>query len=171
MRALHSSPLEVMEKDKMTLLERHKVDTVLLTCMDFRFRDSRQRAAFSEAVFKAFGVEDFDEIRLAGGAKNISSPDKPGRLETALDDLRLAVEKHHARRIVLITHQNCGKYAADGYVFTGSETERVFHERELRLAGNIVFRHFPEGEILLGYALVGDGDIIRVEPVKHSTAS
>ncbi|MBI2639385.1 MAG: hypothetical protein HYW90_00625 [Candidatus Sungbacteria bacterium] len=160
-----------MQHDKVKLLERHEVGAVLLTCMDFRFRDSCRRAAFSGAVLKAFDIGDFDEIRLAGGAKNISSPDKPGRLETALDDLRLAVGKHHARRIVLITHQNCGKYAADGYVFTDSETERVFHERELRLAGNIVFRHFPETEILLGYARLDDDDTIHVERVKHSAAS
>lgn len=170
MKDLPSWPDDDMTRDSKKLLEEHQVSTVVVACMDFRFRDDIDDPKFTEAVFVAFGVEKFDEIKLAGGAKNISSPDKPGRRETVLDDIRLAVEKHRARKIILLNHQNCGKYASEGYAFTDPETERVFHEKELRLAGDVTFSHFMDAEILLGYAWVDQDDTLHISQVKPSVA-
>lgn len=161
MQELSSWPDEVMEKSSEQLLDRHEVGTAVLCCIDFRFRKQ-----LPEALFVTFGADEYDEIKLAGGAKNVSSPDKPGRREAALDDIRLAVEKHRAKKIILLTHQNCGKYAAEGYAFTDPEAERAFHEKELRLAGDVAFSHFSDADISLGYVWVDKDDIVRIDRIK-----
>lgn len=157
----------IMAQTPKKLLEQHEVGAVVISCMDFRFRKQ-----LSDAIFQTFGIEDYDEIKIAGGAKNIASPDKPGRFETALDDILLAVKKHGARKVVLLTHQNCGKYAEAKYVFTDPEIERVFHERELRLAGDILFSRLmdaeSDAEILLGYAFVDKDNAVLIDHIKPS---
>lgn len=157
-----------MTQHTKKLLEQHEVGTVVVSCMDFRFR-----RRLLDAMMKDLGVDECDEIKLAGGAKNIASPNKSGRFESVLDDLMLAVKKHGARRIVLLTHQNCGKYVEANYVFTDPDTERIFHERELRLAGDILFRHLAgdhtDVEIILGYMWVDKDDMVRIDRVRQSS--
>lgn len=165
-RGTSSWPEDAMVNVQKKLLGQHEVAAVVVACMDFRFREQ-----LPHAIFLSFGVNKYDEIKLAGGAKNISSPDKDGRRETVFDDVRLAVEKHRAKKIILLTHQNCGKYAAQGYAFTDPDTERVFHEKELRLAGDITFSHFMDAEILLGYAWVDHDDTVRIDQVKPSVTA
>lgn len=147
------------------LLELHEVGAIVLSCMDFRFRKQ-----LPEAIFAALGIDDYDEIKLAGGAKNIASPNKPGRLETVLDDIRLALEKHRVRKIVLLNHQNCGKYGSEGYTFIDAESERMFHEKELRLAGDVAFSHFSDAEIITGYAWIDKDDTVKIDRIKASGA-
>ena len=165
MKELSSWPDDTMASSAKKLLEQHEVGTVVVTCMDFRFRKQ-----LPNAIFLTFGVEDYDEIKLAGGAKNIVSPDKEGRQVAVFDDIRIALEKHRAKKIILLTHQNCGKYAAEGYVFTDPEAERIFHEKELRLAGDITFSRFMDAEILLGYAWVDPEEKILIDRIKSSVA-
>ena len=165
MKELHSWPDDIMAGSTKKLLERHEVGTVVVTCMDFRFRKQ-----LPNAIFLAFGVDDYDEIKLAGGAKNIVSPDKEGRRVAIFDDIRIALEKHRAKKIILLTHQNCGKYAAEGYAFTDPDAERIFHEKELRLAGDITFSHFMDAEILLGYMHVDREETVRIDQIKPSIA-
>jgi len=160
-----------MRSENRQLVAEHHPEAIVVSCIDWRFRDNITDAALTKAVFVSFGVERFFEIRMAGGAKNIASPDRPGRLETILDDLRLALKKG-IKKIILLNHGNhCAKYAEDKYDFTDPDTERVFHEKELRLAGDILFSHFPEAEILLGYAFLDKDDKVVIDRIRHSTAS
>ncbi|MDO8500113.1 MAG: hypothetical protein Q7S66_05695 [bacterium] len=133
----------------------------MVSCIDFRFR--RQ---LPDAIFQAFSIDDYDDIKLDGGAKNIVFPDDEGRRKALLDDIFSSLKAHQAKQILLLNHQNCGKYASEGRVFTDSGEERAFHKKELRLAGDITFRHFPDAKILLGYAWVDHDDIVRVDQIK-----
>lgn len=145
------------------LLDRHEAAAVVHGCMDFRFM-----SGILDAIFETFGLRwgDYDPVLLAGGAKNISSPDEEGEQKVVLKSIRIAVEKHYAGRIVLLTHQNCGAYELAGHTFTNPDEERAFHEKELRLAGDIMFRHFPQAQIQLGYVYVDGNDTVRIDPVK-----
>ncbi len=165
MKELHSLPDDTMADSAKKLLEKHEVGTVVVTCMGFRFRKQ-----LPNAIFQTFGIDDYDEIKLAGGAKNIASPDKEGRRAAIFDDIKLALEKHRAKKIILLTHQNCGKYAAEGYTFTDPDAERIFHEKELRLAGDITFSHFMDAEILIGYMRVDREETVRIDQIKPSIA-
>lgn len=143
------------------ILNQHEVDSAVVACIDFRFRGH-----LPEAIRKAFGVEHWDQIKLAGGAKNISMPGKKARMETVLDDIGLAISAHNAKTIILLNHQNCGKYAAEGHVFADPGAERTFHGQELRRAGGIVENAFPKANVRLGYVFVNSEGIVEIEPVK-----
>ena len=143
-----------------TILNQHDVGAVVLACIDFRFRSD-----LPNAIQTAFGIDGYDEIKLAGGAKNLSRPGKPGRQETVLDDIGLALGAHHAHTILLLNHQNCGKYASEGHSFPSQDEERSFHLSELRTAGTTARAHFPTATILLGYTYVDDADAVRIERI------
>ena len=143
------------------ILEQHRVDTVILACIDFRFREG-----LTPAIREAFNIDAWDEIKLAGGAKNISMPGKDSRREAVLDDLNLAVAAHHANTIILLNHQNCGKYASEGNTFDDRGTEHAFHEKELKEAGNVARQKFSNIKILLGYAYVDPTNAVRIEKIE-----
>ena len=161
MKEPQSSPHKAMSAKEEKLLAKHEVGTVVVACIDFRFRKQ-----LPNAIFQTFGVDDYDDPKLAGGAKNIASPDDDGRRKAILDDIALALDKYRAKQILLLNHQNCGKYAAEGHVFTDSGDERAFHEKELRLAGDITFSHFHDAKILLGYVWVDHDDTVRIDQIK-----
>ena len=142
------------------IFDQHDVGAVVLACIDFRFRH-----VFPNAIRTTFGIDAYDEIKLAGGAKNLSRPGKPGRQETALDDLGLAVSAHHAHTILLLNHQNCGKYASEGHSFSNQNEERSFHASELRTAGETARTHFSNIAILIGYVFVDDSNRVQIERV------
>lgn len=149
-----------MKKGKKSILAGHHVDTVVVNCIDFRFRDG-----IPSALKKAFGVSSYDEIKLAGGAKNIASPGKTEiRRVVVLEDIQLAVKAHRAGQIILLNHQNCGKYASEGSKFTDFDVERMFHQEELARAAAIVQKDYPFAKVLTGFAYVkDDGKTIVIE--------
>ena len=150
-----------MEQVQQNILSRHTVNTVVAICMDFRFYPH-----WDEALFRAFDIKEFDPVSLAGGAKNIALPGSPPRKEVMVEDIGLAVEKHHANTIILLTHQNCGKYAADGYTFTDFETERAFHHTELQKAAANIHAKFPSIKILPGFMYVNKENKVVIEPIE-----
>lgn len=142
-------------------LDRDCADAVVLSCMGFRFVSQTEAA-----VQKAFGVGDVDLIRLAGGAKNLSSPGVRSRRRAVVSDIELAIESHHVGKIILLNHRTCGKYAAEGFKWERSqfEAERAFHHEELRRAGEYARKKFPQTEVLLGYVTAVGNEVV-VEPV------
>lgn len=142
------------------ILDQHEVGAAVVACIDFRFREN-----LASAIHTTFGIDAYDEIKLAGGAKNFSRPGKSGRHETALHDLELAINAHHAHTVILLTHQNCGKYASEGHSFTDADEERKFHIVELLTAGEVVRTQFPSVIVLLGYTYVDDNDVVRIERI------
>lgn len=142
-------------------LDRDRADAVVVSCMGFRFVSQTEAA-----VQKAFNVTEIDLIRLAGGAKNLSSPGIKSRRRAVISDIALAIESHHVEKIILLNHQSCGKYAAEGLKWerSQSEAERAFHHQELRRAGEYARRKFPQIEILLGYT-VAVGNAVVIETV------
>lgn len=142
------------------LLSVHEVENVVVACIDFRFRH-----ALHEAIREAFGIDHYDEIKLAGGAKNCSLPGVEARREVVRDDVALALEKHKAQRIILLNHENCGKYAAEGHTFGNFPDEKAFHYKELMAAGVWAKKHFPKAEVRLGFVYVTDDEKVKIEEV------
>lgn len=144
------------------LLDQHETDAVVLACVDFRFRDK-----IAEAVRETFGIEHFDDIKLASGAGNLAlvGRELPGREKAVLDDISLAVNGHHVKQVVLLTHETCGKYAELGHRFTDKDKEREFHAEELREASKRVTTIFPNVDVLLGFVYVEGDDTVKIERV------
>ncbi len=142
------------------LLAVHEVENVVVACIDFRFRH-----ALHDAIKEAFGIDHYDEIKLAGGAKNCSLPGVEARREVVRDDVALALEKHKAQRIILLNHENCGKYAAEGHAFEHFPDEKAFHHNELLVAGDWAKKHFPKAEVRMGFVYVEGEEKVKIEEV------
>lgn len=116
----------------------HHCPTVVLTCMDFRV-SGRKIEEIVAAVYEAeaSSVAPFDEIRIAGSAKAINDG---VCAELVLDSILIAVEKHEAKRVIIINHHDCGAYGGVSR-FGSDEEERRFHAGELRKAQEVVLEH------------------------------
>lgn len=79
-----------------------------------------------------------DSIKIAGGAKDLSSPDAEYKKERILWDIEASIKLHNPPFIVLMTHKDCGAY---GKSFSSDEEEIDFHISELKKAEVTVFKH------------------------------
>jgi len=116
---------------------RHKEKvSIVLSCIDYRFWPD----ALS-LLEKKYG--EFDLIELAGGSKNLASPSTEADRTAVLESIKVSVELHGAKRIILTNHLDCGAYGGSK-AFDSAEEEIDFHKLELEKAANIVKQTFPE---------------------------
>lgn len=161
-------------EQKRSLLDVHTTEAVVVTCMDFRFR-----SYLETLVRDVLGVASFDLISLAGGAADFSLSGCAERCKTITEDIALAVKAHHAGKVVLLSHENCGKVAVSGISFHTLEEEKEFHRHALQEAGKKIKSIFSEKEaghdgkkecpeILLGFLLASGSDAPRIESIALS---
>lgn len=123
---------------------RHNCKAMLLGCKDFRFPKDLIRH------MEDLGFEsDFDPVLLAGGAKNLSSPSKPCRFETVLDEIESSIKLHEIDVVILSTHTKCG---AVDKKFENIGMEIEFHKAELDKAAEVVAEKFPSLKIIKIFA-------------------
>lgn len=113
----------------MKLSQNHyTADAVLIWCFDNRFWP-----AFEEFV-KGEGYANFDPVFIAGGAKNIASPEEEQHREFILRQIELSVKLHRPKKIVLMNHSDCGAYGGLAHFENDPEKELAAHKVELKLA-------------------------------------
>ena len=84
---------------------------------------------------KAQGFLFQDPVMIAGGAKDLASPDEEFKRQRILWDIWVSIDKHSAPWIGLMTHKDCAAY---GKTFESDETEAAFHVGELENAEKVV---------------------------------
>lgn len=126
----------------------HTCDAVVLTCIDFRFW--RETLEFIE---KELGIRNFDFPSLPGSAKAIN--ECMGEGDLAFKCIGVPCELHHAKKIVIVNHEDCGAYGGSGE-FETREEEQKFHESELQKAKNKLSEKYPDKEYILIYAKLVD---------------
>lgn len=141
--------------EKKDRLSRHSVKNLVVSCIDFRFT-----ADMHKAIFDTFGVDDFDEIKMAGGGGNLAHLATEERKKTLLDDISLAINAHGVENVYILTHQNCGAYAKSGKAFPKelSDEEKDYHCSELCLAHSVLAELFPKANIFTAFAHVDPAD-------------
>lgn len=139
-------------------LRQHHAEAVVLSCIDFRFTPFLR-----DIIERTLGISQFDLIQLAGGAKNLASPDSDARAAVVLEDLSLALRAHDTSIIVLVNHQQCGKYAEAGKRFNNLSEERAFHAEELTKAAYRIRREFPNIAIRGGFLFVNEMNDVAFE--------
>jgi hypothetical protein len=116
-------------------IESHSCENLMLVCMDFRFQQDISNWAEEQGLSGTF-----DLISLAGAQKAIVDEDtRP----TFMKQLKTSVELHHAKRVIMIAHQDCGAYGGSKK-FTGWEAERLVYLSELENAKKIVLDSYPQ---------------------------
>lgn len=119
-----------------TPLEHYTADVFALRCFDNRFWKTFKR------FLKSLGLGHIDPESVAGGAKIFSSPEKEGDRDFMLRELEKSVRLHHAKRVMLYTHHDCGAYG--GFArFGDHEKEFQFHLEEHKNARAVIESNFP----------------------------
>lgn len=132
----------------------HKCLAVVLTCIDFRFW--REAFDFVETVL---GIKDFDFPSLPGSAKAINECIDG---DVSSQCVSVPCELHHAEKIVIINHSDCGAYGGVSKFNGDIEAEEKFHHEELRKAKGKVLAKYPDKEVILVFAkIVDNGDNIE----------
>src|SRR5579864_400470 len=112
-------------------------DATVLLCFDHRFRPA------IDEFLRTQQIRTPDMIVVAGGSKTLASPNKEFEREFVLDQIRLSIKLHGAKRIILTSHSDCGAYG--GLVAFEHDTlaEAEYHAHELQTAVSLATKIFP----------------------------
>lgn len=124
----------------------HKADAVVLSCMDFRFREAVQNFVKNELKLELF------DYKSDGGAVKKIVEEGPVR-DWILGNFEIAFSLHGVEKIVLINHIDCGAYGGSK-AFGQSEEELRFHEEQLRQASSLISSRYPDKKIECYIALL-----------------
>lgn len=118
----------------------HKADTLIVSCIDFRFQKYIRKW-----LDKDFENKTFDYVGFAGASKD---------LKTIMMQLDISVRLHHIKHVVLIHHEDCGAYGK-----LGTKTR---HIKDLRKAKTVINALYPDLEIGFYYLhLDGKFELIK----------
>lgn len=126
----------------------HSCEAVILSCIDFRFWKETV-----EFVSQELGIKNFDFPSLPGSAKAINEGKKN---DLAFSCISVPVELHHAQKIVIINHEDCGAYGGSAKFNGDEKSEQEFHEQELKKAKEKILEKYSDREIILIYAKLVD---------------
>jgi carbonic anhydrase len=130
--------------------EKYLCDAAILWCFDSRFELGFRK------FLKRSGVTNSDSIKVAGGAKCLASPNHTAEREFVLEQIRISIELHSTRRVILMVHSDCGAYGGLAAFHNDSAAEAAHHETELRRAAANLTAVIPGLEIL-GYFVDFEG--------------
>lgn len=137
-------------KQQFRFKDIHNCEAVVLTCIDFRFW--RETLEF---IDKELGIKSFDFPSLPGAAKAINECSGD---DIAMKCVSVPCNLHHAKKLVIVNHQDCGAYGGSK-VFNGDETaEQEFHEAELKKAKEKILVEYPNLQVVLVYIKLVDSN-------------
>jgi carbonic anhydrase len=117
--------------------EAYTCDAAVVVCIDNRFSTAWRK------FLKRQGIRQPDTIVVAGGAKALASPRDEDERSFVLEQLRTSQRLHGTRRVVLISHRNCGAYGGRR-AFAARPQEVAFHEEQLLYAAGWLAKALPD---------------------------
>jgi len=142
--------------------ERYTADAAVVWCFDHRFD------LVLHKLLKKIGVERFDPILVAGGAKNFSSPASESERQFVLDQVRLSTRLHGTKNVILMLHSDCGAYGGLAAFGNDREVEAEHHRREMHKAVACLKAAIPEVEVrsfFVDFEGVWEADITAAEKI------
>jgi carbonic anhydrase len=136
----------------------HKVEALLLCCMDYRLIDDTQRWMAGR------GLEDrYDQLILAGASIAVTSGKYPAWAETFWGELDIAVKLHGVGRVIVLDHRDCGAYR----LILGKDLkdepqkELAAHVKELYGVRELILNRHPGMQVELALMSL-DGTVMPV---------
>ena len=112
-------------------------DAAVLCCFDHRISTAVRK------FLKKQAIERPDMIVVAGGAKTLASPRNDFEQDFILEQVRMSIRLHQAKRILVMSHSDCATYGGLAH-FKGDRTvEAAHHRTELLRAAELVTTNFP----------------------------
>ena len=78
----------------------YKAKVLIATCIDYRLQSS-----INKWIAENLEPDTFDRVALGGGVKN---------LEIILEQVKIGNDLHHIDKVILVNHEDCGAYGAEG---------------------------------------------------------
>jgi hypothetical protein len=125
--------------------DRYQCDAAILWCFDNRFELGLRK------YLHRIGIVNIDPIKVAGGAKNLASPEKESDREFVLEQIRKSISLHGTKRVILKVHSDCGAYGGLEAFNGDARLEAEHHCKELQKAAASLRAAIPNLEILLFY--------------------
>jgi hypothetical protein len=120
-----------------SLAEAYVADAAVLFCFDYRISTAVRK------FLKRQGIERADMIVVAGGAKTLASPRNDFERDFILEQVRLSIGLHHARRVLVMSHSDCATYGGLEHFKGDHAAEAEHHREELLRAGELLTVNFP----------------------------
>jgi carbonic anhydrase len=118
--------------------EHYKADAAVVWCFDHRFDLVRQK------LLKKIGVDRFDLIVVAGGAKNLSSPGSENDRQFVLGQIKSSIRLHGTKNVILMVHSDCGAYGGLAAFKNDAAVEAEHHRQEMHKAVAYLKTEIPD---------------------------
>jgi hypothetical protein len=155
----HATPYYV-KPSKSDLASLHTASTLVINCVDFRWRDE-----VSRFLNDTLNLQDqYDEIALPGASLAFVTKDKPHWTQTIDDVIDIVKKLHNIQHVIFIDHMGCGAYRALlGDSMKDDKVEKQAHINTFQQAREKMARSFSTLQVstwLLGL----DGNIEEYGP-------
>jgi hypothetical protein len=132
----------------------YTAEACVFWCFDARFSDAYD--AF--LAQRGFEKGKIDLVKAAGGAQALALPDvdsgMAGNAPVAPDrsfaksQIAKSIMLHHADRVILMVHIDCGGYGGSRAFNNDHDAEWKHHAEELARAAEFIKKNFPEVKIV-----------------------
>ncbi len=124
--------------DFETNKEHYHAQACIVWCFDNRFTPALNEFTRNK------NYQHYDLIKVAGGAKSLASPEKEIEEEYILKQIEISLKLHHAQRIVLMNHSDCGAYGGLQAFENNEAKEKETHIKELQTAKGVLQKNLTE---------------------------
>lgn len=123
-----------------SLRGHYRADACIFWCFDARFSEAYE--AFLAA--HGFAKNKIDLVKIAGGAQALAGDGAGTDSSFARSQLAKSMKLHHATRVILMVHMDCGAYGGSAAFDNDRDREWAHHVDELRSAASCTAMAFPE---------------------------
>jgi len=112
--------------------EHYTADACIVWCFDDRFSEALERFVRQQ------GIARCDLVKIAGGSKTLAQPEHVKERGFVFRQIETSLKLHHAKRIILMNHSDCGAYGGLAAFGNDPEQEREKHAHHLVHAKKLV---------------------------------
>jgi carbonic anhydrase len=136
-------------------------DAAVLCCFDQRINLTVTKFLKRQRILRP------DLIIIAGGAKTLASPRNDFERDFILEQIRLSIRLHQARRLFVMSHSDCATYGGLAHFKGDVRAEAQHHAGELHRAAEIARTHFPQIKVE-GFFVNFEG-VLKPPAVSHES--
>ncbi len=117
--------------------DAYVAEAAVLCCFDHRINLAVRK------FLQRNSINHPDMIIVAGGAKTLASPRNDFERDFILEQIRLSIQLHACRRVILTSHSDCATYGGLARFQGDQAAESAHHKSELQRAAELVRSKFP----------------------------
>lgn len=140
--------------------DTHFAEAMILTCIDYRFLDTVIFFLEQDPVL----TQKYDFTTLAGASLGFNQDKFKCWKLTFIELVKLAIELHHIRQLIVFDHMDCGAYQLlYPDIELNTEEERKLHIKNIKQFIHQSKKIFPK-LIFSGYLVHNNGHIETIVP-------